>query len=86
MLLSLFKGFAVELFGTALFIVFIVSLKDKSAETQNIPLTAAPFAIGLVYAVVQMAAVSILAKYAEKLFSHFFLKSPLVKRYRINYF
>ena len=51
-------GFAVELFGTALFVMFIVSLKDKAAETQNIPPPAVPFLVGLVYAIIQLAAVS----------------------------
>ncbi len=52
-------GFAVEMFGTILFVIFLVSLQDKAAETQNLPSQAVPFAVGLVYAVIQLAIVSL---------------------------
>ncbi len=53
-----FPGFAMELFATALFILVLVSLNDKAAETQNISSPFVPFVLGVVYAAAQMATVS----------------------------
>ncbi len=47
-----------ELFATALFILVLVSLNDKAAETQNISSPFVPFVLGVVYAAAQMATVS----------------------------